>query len=193
MVMAKSPKRVALRTALVIGATGGIGKAVAAALNAHGWTVKALPRDPERAKATVPDLNVTCMKGDAMNEAEVVAAAGGADILFHGANPRGYRRWRELAIPMLANNITAARASGARLIFPGNVYNSGPDAGAVVSEVSAQNPLTGKGAVQVEMEQMLNVTAADGVRSLVGRAGDFRPHARASGDALFLAGAAEAR
>lgn len=46
-----------------------------------------------------------------MIEAEVIAAAEGARILFHGANPPGYRRWRELAIPMLANSIAAARLS----------------------------------------------------------------------------------
>jgi hypothetical protein len=40
-----------------------------------------------------------------MHEADVVAAAEGVGILFHGANPPGYRRWRELAIPMLANAV----------------------------------------------------------------------------------------
>jgi hypothetical protein len=64
-----------------------------------------------------------------MNEAEVIGAADGARILFHGANPPGYRRWRELAIPMLANSIAAGKRSGSRLIFPGNVYNFGSDAG----------------------------------------------------------------
>jgi nucleoside-diphosphate-sugar epimerase len=106
------------RTALVIGATGGIGRAVAAALAAHGWNVRGLHRDPDRARAASPDLAVTLVRGDAMHEADVVAAAKSASILFHGANPPGYRRWRELAIPMLANAITAARASGARLVFP---------------------------------------------------------------------------
>jgi nucleoside-diphosphate-sugar epimerase len=108
-----------------------------------------------------------------MNEADVVAAAHGVRIIFHGANPPGYRRWRELAIPMLAHAIAAAKTSGARLIFPGNVYNFGPDAGAVVDESSPQNPTTRKGAVRVEMERMLAAAAAEDVRSAVIRAGDF--------------------
>jgi nucleoside-diphosphate-sugar epimerase len=168
------------RTALVIGATGGIGQAVAAALAAHGWNVRALHRDPDRARAASPDLAVTWVRGDAMHEADVVAAAKSASILFHGANPPGYRRWRELAIPMLANAIAAARASGARLIFPGNVYNFGPDAGAVVDESSPQNPTTRKGAVRVDMERMLTAAGAEGVRSVVVRAGDFLGNAPGS-------------
>jgi nucleoside-diphosphate-sugar epimerase len=74
---------------------------------------------------------------------------------------------------MLRHAIAAARASGARLIFPGNVYNFGPDAGAVITEASPQNPITRKGRIRVEMEQMLEAAAGDGVRALVIRAGDF--------------------
>jgi nucleoside-diphosphate-sugar epimerase len=94
----------------------------------------------------------------------------------------GYKNWRELAIPMLRNSIAAARKTGARLIFPGNVYNFGPDAGAFVNEASPQHPLTRKGAVRVEMEQMLLAASTDaGVRALIIRAGDFfGPHQPAS-------------
>ncbi|MES2088697.1 MAG: hypothetical protein V4532_01745, partial [Pseudomonadota bacterium] len=81
--------------------------------------------------------------------------------------------WRERAIPMLAHSIEAARVSKARLILPGNVYNFGPDAGLMLREDSPQNPLTRKGAVRVEMEQMMQDAAHEGVRSLVLRAGDF--------------------
>ncbi len=162
------------RTALVIGPTGGIGRAVAATLIAHGWRVRGLHRDPERAKATAAnELPIAWVKGDAMRAADVGAAAAGARLIFHGANPPGYKRWRELAIPMLANAIAAAKANDARLIFPGNVYNFGSDAGAVVGENAPQNPATRKGRVRVEMERMLAAAAEDGGRSLVIRAGDF--------------------
>ena len=81
---------------------------------------------------------------------------------------------------MLQNAIAAAQASGARLIFPGNVYNFGPDAWALIDERSPQNPITRKGAVRVEMERMLAGAAAQGGRSLVIRAGDFLGDARGS-------------
>jgi nucleoside-diphosphate-sugar epimerase len=67
----------------------------------------------------------------------------------------------------------AARASGARLVLPGNVYNFGPDALPVVTEASPQHPTTRKGRVRVEMEAMLEAAARTGVRSLVVRAGDY--------------------
>lgn len=160
------------KLALVIGATGGVGSEVARALSRHGWTVRALTRDLTKA-ATSGSAGVEWIAGDAMVSRDVVAAAQGAALIFHGANPPGYRNWRGLAIPMLRSSIAAARASGARLVFPGTVYNYGPDAGAVITEASPQHPRTRKGQVRVEMEQMLRDAAADGVRSLVVRAGDF--------------------
>jgi len=166
------------RTALVIGATGGIGGEVAHALIARGWRVRGLCRQPADARRRAAWVGpVEWIAGDAMTRADVTAAASGAEIIFHGANPPGYRNWRGLAIPMLQSSIAAARVSGARLIFPGNVYNYGPDAGTVIDERSPQHPFTRKGAVRVDMERMLEEAARDGVRSLVVRAGDFfGPH-----------------
>jgi nucleoside-diphosphate-sugar epimerase len=162
------------RLALVIGATGGIGGETAKALLAHGWRVRALTRDPRAASQRAAWVGpVEWVAGDAMNAADVAAAAEGAAILVHAANPPGYRNWRGLAVPMLGNSLAAARASGARLILPGNVYNYGPDAWPVLREDSPQHPLTRKGAIRVEMEASLKEAAGSGVRSLVVRAGDF--------------------
>ncbi len=170
------------RKALVIGATGGIGGEVSHALIAHGWRVLGLTRTPGNAKRRAAWAGpVDWIAGDSMSEADVTAAAAGARLIFHGANPPGYKNWRGLAIPMLQNTIAAARQSGARIIFPGNVYNFGPDAGSIVNENAPQHPVTRKGAVRVEMEQLLKTAAKDGVRSLVVRAGDFfGPHQPAS-------------
>jgi nucleoside-diphosphate-sugar epimerase len=160
--------------ALVIGATGGIGGEVARALRIGGWRVRGLARNPVEAAQRAGWVGkIEWVAGDAMREADVVAAAQGAAIIFHGANPPGYKNWRGLAIPMLRHSIAAARASGARLIFPGNVYNFGPDAGEVVTEETPQNPMTRKGRVRVEMEAMLEAASSEGVRSMIIRAGDF--------------------
>jgi nucleoside-diphosphate-sugar epimerase len=161
-------------TALVIGATGGVGGEVAHALLSRGWRVRALARDPAAARrraAWIGEPDWVC--GDAMEREAVIRAAAGVDLIFHGANPPYYRNWRGLALPMLGNAIAAARETGARLIFPGNVYNYGPDAGSLIAETAAQHPATRKGAVRVEMEQMLQAAASSGVRSIVVRAGDF--------------------
>jgi nucleoside-diphosphate-sugar epimerase len=169
------------RCALIIGAGGGVGSAAARALLAHGWRVRGLARDLERARRGFGGGAVEWIAGDAMRAADVVAAAAGADAILHAAHPPGYRNWRGLALPMLASAIAAARASGARLVLPGTVYNYGPDAGSVVDETAPQHPRTRKGRIRVEMEAMMAAAAATGVRSLVLRAGDFfGPHAPSS-------------
>lgn len=159
------------KTALVIGATGSVGGEAAAALLAHGWRVRGLHRDPARAAREAVGLErIEWVKGDAMSAAEVTAAARGATVIVHGANPPGYRNWAGLAVPMLEATIAAAQATGARIIFPGNVYNYGPDAFPRMAEDAPQNPRTRKGAIRVKMEQRLRTA---GVRTIVVRAGDF--------------------
>ena len=159
------------RLALVIGASGAIGGETARALLAHGWRVRALTRDPAKQRASGGAIE--WVKGDAMQRSDVLAAAKGAAVIFHGANPPRYENWATLVLPMLESSIAAAKASGARLLVPGNVYNYGPDALPVLSEDSPQHPLTRKGKVRVAMEEALKTAAHDGVRSLILRAGDF--------------------
>ena len=158
--------------ALVLGATGGLGGALAAGLLARGWTVTALSRNPAAAAAACPGA-IHWHQGDALRPDDVLAAAQSAALIVHAVNPPGYRDWRGLAIPMLAHSIAAAAATGARLLFPGNVYNFGPDAGSVLVESAPQNPLTRKGRVRADMEAMLRQAASRGTRSIVVRAGDF--------------------
>ncbi len=159
------------KSALVIGATGSVGGEVAAALLAHGWRVRGLHRDPARAAREAVELEaIEWVKGDAMSAAEVTAAAQGAQLIVHAASPPGYKDWAGLAMPMLEATIAAAKATGARIIFPGNVYNYGPDALPMMAEDAPQNPRTRKGAIRVAMERRLE---SAGVRSLVVRGGDF--------------------
>jgi hypothetical protein len=125
--------------------------------------VLGLNRTPDEARRRASWVRpVEWIPGDSMKETDVIAAAAGVDLIFHGANPPGYRNWRELAIPMLCNTIIAARHSGARIVIPGNVYNFGPDAGSVVNENSPQQPSTRKGKIRVEMEQLLRAASQEG-------------------------------
>ncbi|MDB5436270.1 MAG: wcaG, partial [Phenylobacterium sp.] len=84
------------KDALVIGATGGVGGAVAERLLAGGWRVRALHRDPETARRTSGRQGLEWVKGDAMVEADVVAAAQRVSLVMHGANPPAYRNWAGL-------------------------------------------------------------------------------------------------
>lgn len=154
--------------ALILGATGGAGGAIAAALLRRRWKVRGLVRDGTRPGL---DPHIEWREGDAMRPADVMQAANGMDVLVHAVNPPGYRDWANLVLPMLDNSLAAARANGARLMLPGTVYNYGPDAFPLLAEDDPQRPSTRKGAIRVAMERRL--AEADDVRSLILRCGDF--------------------
>jgi nucleoside-diphosphate-sugar epimerase len=162
------------RTALVLGATGGVGGETAAALLRHGWHVKALARDGAGvARGRNVLAGIEWLHGDVLDRESVIAAARGAALIVHAVNPAGYRNWGGLVLPMIDSSIAAARASGACILLPGTIYNYGPDAFPVLSEASPQHPATRKGAIRVELERRLEEASRDGVRTIVLRAGDF--------------------
>jgi len=162
------------RTALIVGATGGIGSETARALIAAGWRVRALHRDPERAaRSTVGLDGVEWVQGDALKPADVVAAANDVSVIVHAVNPPGYKNWQGLVLPMLESTVAAARSAGARIVLPGTVYNFGPDAADLVDEATPQRPTTKKGKIRVAMEERLREVSREGVPVLIVRAGDF--------------------
>jgi nucleoside-diphosphate-sugar epimerase len=161
------------QTALVLGASGGVGGEVARRLVARGWTVRALHRNPDRLSTTDRAAGFTWLRGDAMSASDVAAAAEGASVIVHAVNPPGYRNWGRLVLPMLDNTIAAARAAAARIVLPGTVYNFGPDTFPEPQETSPQHPTTVKGGIRVEMERRLRVAADAGAPVLIVRAGDF--------------------
>jgi nucleoside-diphosphate-sugar epimerase len=169
------------RTALVVGANGGIGQAMIEALRRHGWQIRALVRTAKH-----DDAQVDWRLGDAMNAADVRAAAEGVQLIVHAVNPPGYRDWQRLVLPMVDNTIAAACAVGARILLPGTIYNFGLDAFPTLTETSPQHPHTAKGAIRVAMEQRLAAAAGRGARVLILRCGDFfGPHA---GNSWFAQG-----
>jgi len=158
-------------SALVLGATGGIGGEVARQLRNGGWNVRALQR---RAPRRIEQRDgMTWIRGDALHGHDVLGAANGCSVIVHAVNPPGYRRWSELVLPMLDNTIAAASAVGATIVLPGTVYNFGPDAFPRLTEESPQHPVTRKGAIRAEMERRLLAASSNGARVLIVRAGDF--------------------
>lgn len=157
--------------ALVLGATGGVGGAVAAKLAERGYRVRAMHRRASEMQARMPQYQ--WMQGDAMNGADVMDAARGTSLIAHGVNPPGYRNWGKLVLPMIDNTIAAAKRHSVRILMPGTVYNFGPDSFPLVREDSPQHPVTRKGLIRVELERRLEAAAAEGVPVLIVRAGDF--------------------
>jgi nucleoside-diphosphate-sugar epimerase len=158
------------RTALVLGATGGIGSETAHALSRHGWKIRALARSGRPADST---SSWEWIKGDALDRDSIVAAAQGTNAIVHAVNPSGYRNWAALVLPMIENTITAVKTSGARIVLPGTIYNYGPDAFPVLREDSPQRATTHKGKIRIALEEKMQAAAREGVRSLIVRLGDF--------------------
>lgn len=159
------------RTALVLGATGGVGGEVATRLLESGWRVRALHRNPDGLRG---DERISWIRGDAMSASDVAAAAEGASLIVHAVNPPGYRDWDTRVLPMLDHTIAAAELNGARILLPGAVYNYGPEVFPDITEDAPQNARTRKGRIRVEMERRLKAAADRGRATvLIVRSGDF--------------------
>jgi nucleoside-diphosphate-sugar epimerase len=91
----------------------------------HGWRIRALSRTTSHASGST---EWEWVKGDALDQASVLKAAAGVKTIVHAVNPPGYRNWAKLVLPMMDNTIAAVRASRARILLPGTIYNYGPDA-----------------------------------------------------------------
>ena len=92
-----------MKRALIIGASGGVGGAVASALAGKGWKVIGLSRVERPAKD-----GIEWRVGDAMSAEDLRRAARGVDVVFYGANPPRYQGWNEVCLPMIRNTIAAA-------------------------------------------------------------------------------------
>lgn len=135
------------KTVLILGGSGKIGSHSSEAFWNAGWTVRQYDR-------TTNDMT---------------AAAMGADVIVNGLNPANYANWAA-NIPAITNQvIAAAKASGATVIIPGNIYNYGNQPGEL-DETTPQTPNTRKGKIRVEMEQAYRDA---GVQTIVLRAGNF--------------------
>jgi len=159
---------------LVLGATGGFGGAMVRALRARGLPVRALVRDPARAR--LPE-GVEVIQGDARRLDDLMPAAKGCESITHGLN-LPYHAWNPGMLTLTDNVVEASGLSGASVVFPGNVYGMKP-----VYEVplppdsvprdSADRP-NKKGSLRNDLEAHLEQNAAlRNIRTIVVRAGDF--------------------
>lgn len=109
---------------LVLGATGGFGGAMIEALRDAGRPVRALVRNPGRAKRRWGnDAGIEIVAGDVQSRTALIEAAEGCAAIVHGIN-YPYDRWVPYMQTATLNVIAAARASDALVLFPGNVYST---------------------------------------------------------------------
>ncbi len=134
-------------TVLILGANGRFGRHAKQAFTQAGWRVRVFDR-------SVDDLQ---------------HAARGVDVIVNGWNPL-YPDWAERVPQLTKQVIAAAKAVGATVIVPGNVYVYGPDAPDVWGVSTPHRAANRLGKIRREMEQAYRES---GVRTILLRAGDF--------------------
>jgi nucleoside-diphosphate-sugar epimerase len=158
-----------MKTVLVLGALGGVGKAVAKAFVRHGWRVFGLVRP---GKAGLPD-GVEAVTAGLFDARAVARATGPVDVVFNGLN-LPYPVWPTDALPLFTAAADVAEAVGARQIYPGSVYNFGAGMPKDLTPDTAFAPTTVKGRIRVAIEALFRDRAEAGrLRTIVLRAGDF--------------------
>lgn len=159
---------------LIIGFTGGIGRATAKALIENGESVVALVRNLQKAEKYAQGLSgIELIQGDAANLSDIEKALENCSTLFYCANVP-YPNWQSEARELLSVSITAAINKKAKLVFPGNVYVFGKAQQSLVNEGHPHAALTKKGKIRIEMEQMLvRANKESGLRYSIVRMPDF--------------------
>lgn len=179
-----------MQSVMVLGANGRLGRALVLAFAAAGWQVIAQLRRAPRAPLPA---GVQVVEADALDVPRLTAAGQGVDVIVNALNP-DYTRWATLQPPITAAVIALARATGATVMLPGNVYNFGQALPPVLRETTpfaADHP---KAAQRIALEAALAQAALDqGVRSIVIRAGDFLGDAGTWPDLAMAKGLAKGR
>lgn len=135
------------QTVLILGGSGKIGTHAADAFWNAGWQVRHYDRQTN----------------------DMITAAKGVDVIINGLNPPNYHDWERTIPAITAQVIAAAKASGATVIIPGNIYNYGNHPG-VLDENTPHQAQTRKGRVRIDMEAAYKDA---GVPTIILRAGNF--------------------
>lgn len=138
------------KVVLVLGASGLFGGHAARAFEGAGWQVRRYDR----------------ARGD------MAGAAQGADLIINALNPPAYHDWARLVPKITQDVLAAARASGAAVLVPGNVYVFGQEPGPW-GVGTPHRAHTRKGRIRARMEATYRQAAADGTQVIVLRGGDF--------------------
>lgn len=135
--------------ALILGARGKIGRHFTAAFRAAGWETVAFTRGTDMS-----------------------AAAQGCDVIVNGMNPPNYHDWATILPAITTEVLAAAKASGATILFPGNVYVYGGQPGPWSAD-TPHRPVSRKGRIRAEVEARYKAASHARVRTIILRAGDF--------------------
>ena len=144
-----------MQTALVIGASGGMGFALVNELVSRNLQVKAFARNKEKLVALFQHhKNVEIISGDAFNEQDLMRASKDVDIIFHAIS-FPYQDWEKLHMGCVEMVISIAERRGAKIALVDNIYAYGRQSTNPVIEQVRKEPQTKKGKIRLTMENKL--------------------------------------
>lgn len=153
----------------VTGATGFVGSAVARALLARGYAVRALVR-PGSDRTNLAGLDIEIVEGDLFDAASVEHAVAGSRYVFHVA--ADYRLWVAKPAQLIADNVTTTRnmmraalsAGVERLVYTSSVATLTPDPAQPADETRTASVTTAIGAYKkskVAAERLVEAMVRD--------------------------------
>jgi nucleoside-diphosphate-sugar epimerase len=159
---------------LILGFTGGIGRAVALALSNRGVPITAMVRNKDKAHVYAQGIEgIELIQGDASNEADLDNAMKNVSTVYYCVNIP-YHLWEEQALRLFHNCLSNAIKNKVKLIFPGNVYVYGHAKYNPVNELHPHAAHTKKGQIRMEMEEMMALARKDqGLDYTIVRMPDF--------------------
>jgi nucleoside-diphosphate-sugar epimerase len=153
----------------VLGATGGIGRAIVLELDARGHTVTAAARGV--ADLDLPD-HVRRVPTDLTVRAQARAACADADVVVMAAQVP-YPRWATELPPLVDAALDAAEQAGARLVMVDNLYAYGSP-GTPISESTPETATSRKGILRRDLgRHLLDAHRQGRVPVTIGRFSDY--------------------
>jgi nucleoside-diphosphate-sugar epimerase len=153
----------------VLGATGGIGRAIALELDARGHTVTAAARG-----IAAMDLPATVRRAptDLTDRAQARAACTGADVVVMAAQVP-YPGWATELFPLVDAALAATEQAGARLVMVDNLYAYGSP-GTPISETTPEAATSRKGRLRRDIgHHLLDAHRTGRVPVTIGRFSDY--------------------
>ncbi|MEN1968445.1 SDR family oxidoreductase [Lentibacillus sp. N15] len=164
-----------MKTAIVLGATGGTGQAIVSELLDRGIEVIAFGRSRNKLKALVKAHNcnprLSYKLGDIFDSQTIVEAAKEAEIIFQCANVN-YQEMEEKLLLLGESVMKAAETLGKRIVIVDGIYVYGYQT-TKGDENHPRKPHTKKGKIRVEFEQLIFSKRWKRAKALIVRLPDY--------------------
>lgn len=146
-----------MKSALVLGATGGTGQALVSELLDRGVRVTAFGRSEQRLKRILEkydhDRQLNFKVGNVFEPGTIIEAAKAVEVIFQCTNVN-YQDMKNQLLPLGKSVMAAADRLGKKIVFVDGIYVYGHQV-AKGDEAHPQHPHTKKGKIRVEFEKLI--------------------------------------